>query len=183
MGESHQAESKVVVQFVPKDLGLTEAQTAKLTKLVGARYDPEQGVVKMSSERFEHQAQNKRYLQELIQSLIAEAKDASDTFADVALDTRHRYRGRKQDRPKPKFPVEWRMTADRQKQIAEVRAREFLAEEDRISKGLLVDGQARIDSYLMEKLAEEEKKRAQADAVAIPAGRGPAGRAAPRARR
>jgi len=74
-GEAHPAERKVVMEFAPRDLvGLTEAQRGKLIKLVGARFDPARGVVKTSCEMFELQAQNKRYLSDLVDRLILEAK-------------------------------------------------------------------------------------------------------------
>lgn len=74
MGEWHPAEKKVVVEFCPDDLALTDVQRRKLTKLAGARYNVEKGTIKMSCESFEHPAQNKRYLSDLIAKLIAEAK-------------------------------------------------------------------------------------------------------------
>lgn len=74
MGEFHPAERKVVVEFCPDDLDLTGVQRRKLMKLAGPRYNPEKGVIKMSCESFEHPAQNKRYLGDLIAKLIAEAK-------------------------------------------------------------------------------------------------------------
>lgn len=75
-GEAHPAERKVVVEFAPRDLlvGLTEAQRGKLVKLAGARFDPARGVVKISCEMFELQAQNKRYLSDLVDRLVLEAK-------------------------------------------------------------------------------------------------------------
>ncbi|KAM3498946.1 hypothetical protein MY10362_007770 [Beauveria mimosiformis] len=175
MGEAHPAESKVVVQFAPQDLGLTEVQTDKLRKLAGARLNPETDVIKMSSGRFEHQAQNKRYLQQLVGALVAEAKDPRDTFADVALDTRHHYRATKAaaNKTKPKFPAAWRMTAKRRAELAELRAHAGRAEARRLDEGGVVDGQQRIDGYLMRRLAEEQAK-AVAEPVPVPAGRGPA---------
>ena len=74
MGELHPAEKKVVVEFCPSDLDLSEVQQMKLKKLVGPRYNPETEIVHMSCEMFEHQAQNKRYLGDLIQKLVAAAK-------------------------------------------------------------------------------------------------------------
>lgn len=74
MGEFHPAEKKVVVEFSPQDFGLTAEQQNKLKKLAGPRWNPEKKVIKMSCESFEHQAQNKRHLAELAESLIAEAK-------------------------------------------------------------------------------------------------------------
>lgn len=74
MGEYHPAEKKVVVEFSPEDFGLTEVQKMKLRKLAGPRYNPEKETIKMSCESFEHQAQNKRYLAELVEKLLTEAK-------------------------------------------------------------------------------------------------------------
>jgi small subunit ribosomal protein S35 len=75
MGEQHPAEKKVVLEFSPADMpDLTELQRDKLKKLVGVRYNPEVDVVKMSCEMFETQAQNKRYLGDLVDNLLAEAK-------------------------------------------------------------------------------------------------------------
>lgn len=74
MGEFHPAEKKVVVEFSPEDFGLTEVQQMKLRKLAGPRYNPEKETIKMSCESFEHQAQNKRYLAELVEKLVVEAK-------------------------------------------------------------------------------------------------------------
>lgn len=75
MGEEHPAEKKVVVEFCPDDIpGLEPVQKDKLKKLVGVRFNPETQIVKMSSEMFESQAQNKRYLGDLVDSLVREAK-------------------------------------------------------------------------------------------------------------
>lgn len=64
----------MVVEFSPRDLSLNDAQQLKLKKLLGPRYNPETDVAKMSCEQFEHQAQNKRYLGDLVEKLIARAK-------------------------------------------------------------------------------------------------------------
>lgn len=64
-----------MVEFCPSDVpGLSPAQQLKLKKLVGARYNPEKEIIKMSCERFEHQAQNKRYLGDLVDKIIEAAK-------------------------------------------------------------------------------------------------------------
>lgn len=84
MGEFHPAEKKVVVEFSPEDLGLTEVQQMKLRKLAGPRYNPEKETIKMSCESFEHQAQNKRYLAELVEKLITEAKVCAHSFNDLS---------------------------------------------------------------------------------------------------
>jgi small subunit ribosomal protein S35 len=74
MGEFHPAEKKVVVEFSPFDLQLELQQRRKLMKLAGSRYNPEKKIIRMSCEMFEHQAQNKRYLGDLVEKLITEAK-------------------------------------------------------------------------------------------------------------
>jgi small subunit ribosomal protein S35 len=75
MGEQHPAEKKVVLEFTPADMpNLTEIQRDKLRKLAGVRYNPESDIVKMSCEMFETQAQNKRYLGDLVDKLLEEAR-------------------------------------------------------------------------------------------------------------
>ncbi|KAG8427982.1 37S ribosomal protein S24, mitochondrial [Metarhizium acridum] len=170
MGESHPAERKVVVQFAPDDLKLTPVQTAKLKKLVGPRYNPETELVKMSCESYEHQAQNKRYLTGLVDDLIAAAKDPKDTFEDVPLDLRHH-----RIKEKPRFPKEWRMTKERRLELDEQRKAAAIADMERAESGLLVDGKQAIDSYLMQKLIEEQEKQKIAEMVPAPkAGKGAA---------
>ena len=64
----------MVLEFSPADLGLDDGQQVKLIKLAGRRYHPGRKIVKMSCEMFEHQAQNKRYLSDLLDKLILEAR-------------------------------------------------------------------------------------------------------------
>lgn len=75
MGEQHPAEKKVVVEFTTADMpNLTPIQREKLKKLVGVRYNPMTDIVKMSCESYETQAQNKRYLGNVIDNLLIEAR-------------------------------------------------------------------------------------------------------------
>jgi len=135
MGEQHPAERKVVVEFDPQRLGLSDGELTKLIKLAGPRFNPSTSVIKMSCESFETAAQNKRYLGDLVDMLIKEAKDTSDTFADMPLDFRHH---------KPKvfhhFPEEWKMTQKRREVLLDDLARQKAAETLRIQQGLEVDG-------------------------------------------
>ncbi|KAH6609696.1 hypothetical protein Trco_003042 [Trichoderma cornu-damae] len=166
MGESHPAEKKVVVQFAPDDLQLTPVETEKLKKLAGPRYNPETELVKMSCESFEHRAQNKQYLVNLVNDLIGAARDPKDTFEDVPLDLRHH-----KTEPKPRFPKEWRLTDERRRELAEYRQRAAIADAKRAEDGLLVDGQRLIDNFLIQKLAEEQEKEKVAElAAAVPRG-------------
>ena len=144
MGERHPAEKKVVLEFCTKDLpGLTEEQRIKLVKLAGVRYNPETDVVKMSSEMFETQAQNKRYLGDLVDTLMTEAKDTTDMFTDVPLDFRHH-----KFVTKPKFPDHWRMTPERKQQLEATRRQKYSLEQERAGQGQLVNGVKLIETML-----------------------------------
>lgn len=160
MGDNHPAEKKVVVQFAPDDLGLTQVQTNKLKKLAGARYNPETEIVKMSCESYPNQAQNKRYLSNQVDDLIAAAKDPKDTFEDVPLDTRHHTPTKK-----PRFPKEWLMTEERQKFLEQRRQQLRLAELQKMDAGQIVDGKTAIEGYLVQKLEEEQKQEKVAELV------------------
>ncbi|KAG6186884.1 hypothetical protein E4U46_000647 [Claviceps purpurea] len=162
MGEEHPAECKVVVQFRPSDLDLTPVQISKLKKLAGTRFDPARNVIKMSSNSYEHQAQNKQHLSELVEKLIAAAKDPTDTFEDVPLDQRY-YKAVH----KPRFPKEWRMTEERRLELEEYRRLAEVEDKEREEKGLLVDGAKKIDEYMTQKLTEELRK--QKSEVMVPA--------------
>ncbi|KAI4600785.1 37S ribosomal protein S24, mitochondrial [Pestalotiopsis sp. 9143b] len=142
MGENHPAQSKVVVEFSPKDLGLNPAQQTKLKKLLGARWNPETNIAKMSCEQFDHQAQNKRYLGDLVNKLVTEAKDPTDTFADIPLDTRHH-----QIKNKPKFPKEWYITVDRMAELEQQREKALLLDQAKEDAGSLVDGSQVIEKH------------------------------------
>ncbi|GAD95611.1 conserved hypothetical protein [Paecilomyces variotii No. 5] len=134
MGEQHPAEPKVVVELSSKDLvpkHLSEEQRQTFLKLVGPRYNPDTDIVRMSCEKFTQRAQNKRYLGDLVNSLIKEAKEG-DAFEDIPLDLRHH-------KPKPKiyFPEAWKLTEERKKQLAATRNQRQIAEQER---PVIVDG-------------------------------------------
>ena len=116
MGESHPAASKVVLEFSTRDLAhtasLSEPQRIKLIKLVGVRYNPDTDTVKMSCEKFENAAQNKRYLGDNVADIVKEAKDETDMFEDIPLDFRHH-----KSKPKYHFPEEWKLKPDRVQQL------------------------------------------------------------------
>ncbi|KAK8089205.1 hypothetical protein PG997_004166 [Apiospora hydei] len=145
MGEEHPAASKVVVEFSPRDLPLNEAQQLKLKKLLGARWNPETDIAKMSCEQFDHQAQNKRYLGDLVEKLVAQAKDKTDMFEDIPLDTRHH-----QIKVRPKFPKEWRLTEERMQQLEDARQKSLLLDQAKEQDGQLVDGNERVDRFFAE---------------------------------
>lgn len=162
MGETHPAETKVVLEFCTRDLpDLTEAQRIKMIKLVGVRYNPETDVVKMSCEMFETQAQNKRYLGDLVDTLMTEARDPTDMFEDVPVDFRHhRYK------PKIDFPEQWKLTGERKTQLQANWRRRALADKEREKEGTLVDGMEVIQRVLEAAMA---RTRAPKAAVKAPA--------------
>ena len=123
MGETHPAENKVVVEFSTKDLAkssqLTEPQRIKLIKLAGVRYNPDSDIIRMSSEKYEYAAQNKRYLGDLVQKLVKESTNADDMLEDIPLDYRHHT-------PKKVhlFPEEWKLTGNRVEELKSLREQE-----------------------------------------------------------
>jgi small subunit ribosomal protein S35 len=154
MGDNHPAEKKVVVQFAPDDLGLTKVQTDKVKKLCGVRYNPETQIVRMSCESYQNQAQNKRFLAEQIDRIVAEAKDGKDTFEDIPLDTRHH----KSTKAKARFPKEWLMTEQRQKALEQDRKKFFQIEAQREETHQIVDGKIAIENHLMGKLRQDQER-------------------------
>ncbi|KAF6819565.1 37S ribosomal protein S24, mitochondrial [Colletotrichum sojae] len=167
MGEYHPAEKKVVVEFSPENMGLTPVQADKLRKLVGARYNPEKDIIKMSCEKYEHQAQNKRYLSDLVEKLVENAKDPKDTFEDIPLDTRHHT-----FKTKPRFPKEWYMTPERKAELKEFRTRELTKEAKTESRGQIVDGVAKIGKHLNAAAREAAAAAEQPEMVAVRGARG-----------
>ncbi|KAI8342815.1 mitochondrial ribosomal subunit protein-domain-containing protein [Chlamydoabsidia padenii] len=99
-GEGHPVERKVVLSVKVSDLKLTSEQRHKFLLLAGPRYHVDTDELIMSSEKFPKATQNKKYVGDLLQSLLKEAKDDKDTFADIPLNL-----------PQPKkklvFPKEW----------------------------------------------------------------------------
>ena len=144
MGETHPGAKKIVLEFCTRDLRpLTEPQRIKLIKLVGPRYNPETDIVKMSSEMFETAAQNKRYLGDLVDTLMEEAQDETDMFEDVPLDFRHH-----KFRPKVEFPEGWKLTREKRARLEEGRKMRGEREKEREEQGRLVEGVTIIDQAL-----------------------------------
>ncbi|KAG0164392.1 37S ribosomal protein S24, mitochondrial [Apophysomyces sp. BC1034] len=110
LGEGHPVERKVVLTVKVSDLKLTDAERHKLLLLSGPRYDVNTDEIKLSSEKFPHRKQNKKIVSDILDALVAEAKDATDSFADVPLDL-----------PQPKkklvFPAEWARPAQQQIEV------------------------------------------------------------------
>lgn len=160
MGETHPAASKVVCEFCTRDLSpspLSEVQRVKLTKLLGPRYNPSTDLAKISCESFETQAQNKRYLGDLVDNLIAEAQNSEDMFDDVPVDTRH-IRVRKRELIAP-FPEAWKLTDERREYLEKKWGENRREEIQKKERQLLVDGAALI-AEAMQALPVREGRRA-----------------------
>ena len=159
MGESHPGSKKIVVEFCTRDLrDLTEPQRIKLIKLVGSRYNPENDIVKMSSEMFETSAQNKRYLGDLVDTLIEEAKDETDTFEDVPFDFRHH-----KSKPRPEFPEAWKLTREKKARLEEDRKMRLEQERTREAQGKMIEG-VRVVEEALQKLPVRDESEVLAQA-------------------
>lgn len=155
-GEPHPASRKVMVEFKVQDLEhqrLNKKHLDKLRKLVGARYNPETDKVKMSCESFETQAQNKRFLGDTIEKLIAEAKDPNaDSFEDVPLDVRHH-----KFKKVFTFPEDWKLTPERRAELEERRRLLLLEEGKRVEENRIVSGAAAIEHERQLRLKKVEE--------------------------
>lgn len=169
LGEHHPAEPKVVVELCSKDLTpthLSEPQRQTFLKLVGPRYNPTTDIVRMSCEKFTDRAQNKRYLGDLVSSLVREAREG-DSFADVPLDLRHH-------KPKKElhFPREWNMTERRKRQLQNKRARrERVASERHPVDGNFVVALAAKRLPSLNPALQEDQADGQRERVAVHAGK------------
>ena len=155
MGETHPAQNKIVVEFCTADLPLTPAQRLKLVKLVGVRYDPRKDLVKISCEMFETPAQNKRYLGDLVDTLMLEAKNEStaeggkDKFEDVRPDFRHI-----KHKKRHAFPSAWKMTPERKAELDMDRSQRAIADQDRRDTGRLISGEGIIDTAVKQQTGQ-----------------------------
>ncbi|KAG8529452.1 uncharacterized protein KY384_006089 [Bacidia gigantensis] len=147
LGESHPAARKIVCEFTTEDIrqaaDLTEAQRVKLIKLVGVRYNPDTDVVKMSCETHKTPAQNKKYLSDLVDTLIKEAQDDRDMLEDVPVDLRHHKR-----KPVYNFPMEWKLNAEKRQKLIEDREKRMEIEEAKDGAGQIVDGMIVVEQAL-----------------------------------
>ncbi|TKA56788.1 hypothetical protein B0A49_03488 [Cryomyces minteri] len=107
---------------------------------------------------FETQAQNKRYLGDVVGSLMREARDAADDFADVPFDFRHH---------KPKrthaFPDAWLLTPERKQLLEQRRASRLQLEAQRAENGEVVDGVEAIEKMLAAPVKETIQLMAAAE--------------------
>ena len=72
-------------------------------------------------------------------------------FEDIPLDTRHH-----KIKEQIKFPKEWRMTEERQKELGARRKEALLLDEKKRTEGALVDGRQTIQQALLHAQSVEE---------------------------
>ncbi|MCJ1352577.1 MAG: 37S ribosomal protein S24, mitochondrial [Icmadophila ericetorum] len=180
MGESHPAAKKVVLEFCPSDLStstspMTPPQLLKLIKLLGVRYDPQKDLCRISCEMFETQAQNKRYLGDLVETLVKEAREGEDGFEDIPVDFRHVKWKRKLE-----FPEEWRLTEGRRTELYRAREERLLAEQRRVAlegpSAAALDGVKIIDEALRVMQVEVPRKAPLTERATAVKGRGDKGK-------
>jgi small subunit ribosomal protein S35 len=161
-GDPHPASRKVVVEFRVSDLKLQPEAALRLKKLAGVRYNPGTKSVRLSSDSFDTQARNKRFLADTIEKLVREANDKStDSFEDIALDRRHL-----KQKPQHTFPHSWKMTEERRAQLETKRLRTAVYHANRIEENPDIVGLDVIEAEL------EEQSQRVVEPVIVAKGRG-----------
>ncbi|KAI7882534.1 hypothetical protein K492DRAFT_145028 [Lichtheimia hyalospora FSU 10163] len=100
LGEGHPVERKVVLSVKVTDLKLSNSERHKFLLLAGPRYHVDTDELVLSSEKFPHRKQNKKYVRDTLDALLKESKNTKDTFEDIPLDL-------PQPKKKLQFPKEW----------------------------------------------------------------------------
>lgn len=170
MGEPHNGARRVVVEFTPSNLpGLEPQHMDKAHKLLGQRYNSIENTAKMSCSKYPTSAQNKRYLVQLIQNVIDEAKKDDDSFSDIPLDTRHMRNYEKKLRKKAHtFPDAWIMDEARHSSLAQKRELNRRHELNKIANGELVDGTEVVRGVLGISSGDSRLKQEQRSLERIP---------------
>ncbi|CDH54045.1 37s ribosomal protein [Lichtheimia corymbifera JMRC:FSU:9682] len=109
LGEGHPVERKVVLSVKVTDLKLSDSERHKFLLLAGPRYHVDTDELVLSSEKFPHRKQNKKYVRDTLDALLKESKNTNDTFADIPLDL-------PQPKKKLQFPKEWARPQQQQQQ-------------------------------------------------------------------
>lgn len=158
-----------MLEFCTADLPLTPEQRLKLVKLLGARYNPQKDLAHMSCEMFPHAAQNKRYLGDLVDTLITESKNEStaeggkDAFDDVPVDFRH-----VKWKTTPQFPEAWKVTPERREELMKGWRDEVFAQKKALLQEKVVDGVQVIQkAQAGRRVVRPEERR---EAVKVPRG-------------
>lgn len=100
---SSSANRKVYLAVKLEDLDLNPSQQRKFKILSGNKFNHNTQILRFSVDESQEPTQNARIAFERFSKLYEAAKDLTDDFKDVPIDTRHT----KAYKPKPKFPEEW----------------------------------------------------------------------------
>ncbi|EDK40385.2 hypothetical protein PGUG_04483 [Meyerozyma guilliermondii ATCC 6260] len=106
--ESNANNRKVTLRCKIEDLNLNEKQQKKFMILSGNRFNHRDGAVKFACAQYPEATQNARWLVDTFNRLLEQAKDLTDDFADVPIDTRHM----QVKKSKPQFPEHWKRPQD-----------------------------------------------------------------------
>lgn len=106
--ESNAYNRKVTLQCKLQDLNLNEQQQKKFKILSGNRFNHHENSVKFACSQYPVATQNARWLVDTFNRLLEQAKDLSDDFADIPVDTRHMHT----KKSKPQFPESWKRPQD-----------------------------------------------------------------------
>ncbi|KAG2226714.1 hypothetical protein INT45_001061 [Circinella minor] len=112
LGEGHPVERKVVLSVKVSDLKLDDKEKHKFLLLAGPRYNVDTEEFVLSSEKFPHRKQNKKYVHDVLNKLLAESKNKDDTFEDIPLNLA-------QPKKRLQFPKEWARPPQPQQQEAQ----------------------------------------------------------------
>lgn len=74
LGEGHPVERKVVLSVKVADLKLSNTERHKFLLLAGPRYHVDTDELILSSEKFPHRKQNKKYVRDTLDALLKESK-------------------------------------------------------------------------------------------------------------
>ena len=120
VGEEHPNSKKVVLKCNVAELPNMTAQEQHALKLLATtRYDYQTDVLKFSSDRFPEPRQNAKYLSDVLNKLISEAKANVEELKDIPLDKRHINARSMRKKTKGKineFPKEWERPQDAPKE-------------------------------------------------------------------
>jgi hypothetical protein len=81
----HRVTVKVALAAIPFK---NELEKEIFLEIVGSRFDPKKGDLKLSSEKFASRIENKRYLVDMIERIVSNARKLAKEFADEELTTR-----------------------------------------------------------------------------------------------
>lgn len=103
---------KVQLSVKLGNLQLSPALQHKLKVIAGNKFCHNTQTLHFACTRFPGATQNARWLVERLNALVAEARDLTDDFADIPVNTHNSVKLRK----KPEFPKEWRRPEDAPRQ-------------------------------------------------------------------